>query len=124
MPRITRAQIIQLYQFAPLEEVLEFHRDATSACQIVLEQQGIHHPDLNPLPIPEPEPETIEVVDGDPGPITTGAEEPLPEEFPSANALIAGGITTKEAVRAASDEDLLKISGIGQAALKKIRDAQ
>jgi hypothetical protein len=44
--------------------------------------------------------------------------------FPGADALVAGGFDSREKIRAASDEDLLALEGIGEATLKKIREAQ
>lgn len=47
----------------------------------------------------------------------------IPEDFPYAALLSGGGYKTAEALRAASDEDLLAIDGIGEARLKEIRQA-
>lgn len=44
--------------------------------------------------------------------------------FPGADALAAGGFDSREKIRAASDEDLLALDGIGEATLKKIRAEQ
>ncbi len=49
---------------------------------------------------------------------------PLPDDFPSREILVAAGFTTMEGARAASDEALLALDGIGPATLQKIRDAQ
>ena len=48
----------------------------------------------------------------------------LPEDFPGRDELVAGGFSTLGAVKAASDEDLDAVPGIGPATLKEIRAAQ
>lgn len=48
---------------------------------------------------------------------------PLPDDFPVRDLLIAGGITTIEAVREATDKDLRALKGIGPAAVRDIRAA-
>lgn len=48
----------------------------------------------------------------------------LPEGFPGAELLIAAKLGTVEKVKAASDEDILAIDGIGDGTLAKIREAQ
>lgn len=57
-------------------------------------------------------------------PVSTGGDDSLPEDFPGREELTAGGLTTLSAVRAASDEDLTALDGIGVATVKKIRGAQ
>jgi|ERR1051325_642130 hypothetical protein len=47
----------------------------------------------------------------------------LPEDFPMRELLAESGYASIEAVKAASDEDLLAIDGIGDARLKDIRKA-
>lgn len=57
-------------------------------------------------------------------PAATDTDGALPEDFPGRDDLAAGGLTTLAAVRAASDEDLEAMEGIGPATVKKIRGAQ
>lgn len=45
----------------------------------------------------------------------------LPEELPKREALIAAGITTVEAVEAASDKELEALKGIGKKSVEEIR---
>ncbi|MGH9825087.1 MAG: helix-hairpin-helix domain-containing protein, partial [Blastocatellia bacterium] len=47
----------------------------------------------------------------------------LPREFPSVAALFEAGFRTKAAVAAATDDELLKIKGIGKPTLEQIRKA-
>lgn len=54
----------------------------------------------------------MQVVEGD-----------LPDGFPARDLLIAGGVMTLDAVRAASDHQLRQIKGIGPAAVRNIRAA-
>lgn len=49
---------------------------------------------------------------------------PLPIDFPSRVDLVEGGFNTREKVRAASDQQLLLLPHIGDAALAAIRSAQ
>lgn len=59
---------------------------------------------------------------------TTVSSEPFEpefnEDFPSFKVLYAAGIDSLDAVRSATDEQLLALDGIGDASLKKIREAQ
>lgn len=59
---------------------------------------------------------------------TTVVSEPLPpefnEDFPSFKVLSAAGIDSLEKVRAATDAELIALDGIGEASVKKIREAQ
>lgn len=48
----------------------------------------------------------------------------LPADFPAQDLLVEAGLKTVEAVQAASDEQLLAVSGIGPATLKEIREAK
>lgn len=48
---------------------------------------------------------------------------PLPDDFPGRALLVGAGYTTVEAVRAASDEELLAIRGVGKRLLEQIRHA-
>lgn len=48
---------------------------------------------------------------------------PLPENFPGRALLLGAGYGTLEAVRSASDEELLAIKGLGRKLLEQIRDA-
>lgn len=52
------------------------------------------------------------------------ADGTLPDGFPGYKVLTEGGFTTIDAVRGASDEDLLALDGIGASTLEKIREAQ
>lgn len=58
---------------------------------------------------------------------TNGGDEatptPLPDDFPGRTLLVGAGYTTVEAVRAASDEELLAIRGVGRKLLEQIRHA-
>ena len=56
-------------------------------------------------------------------PESSPASDELPEDFPSRDLLAGSRFTTLGAIREASDEDLLEISGIGDAKLKQIREA-
>jgi hypothetical protein len=56
-------------------------------------------------------------------PGTVDSDE-LPDDFPARDALTKGGFKTLSAVRAASDEELDALDGVGPATLEKIRDAQ
>jgi len=47
----------------------------------------------------------------------------IPEDFPGASLLTGAGYKSTEEVDDASDEELLQISGLGQATLVKIREA-
>lgn len=47
----------------------------------------------------------------------------LAEDFPAREALVGGGFDTPEKVKAASDDDLLALDGVGPATLTKIREA-
>jgi len=47
----------------------------------------------------------------------------LPQDFPSRDALIAGGYDSLAKVKAASDDELHAVKGIGNASLEKIRAA-
>lgn len=55
---------------------------------------------------------------------TNQAASTLPADFPERDLLIGTPFTTLEAIKAASDEVLLAIDGIGPAKLKAIRAAQ
>jgi hypothetical protein len=44
--------------------------------------------------------------------------------FPGGSILLAAGFDSPEKIRAASDEDLLALDGIGEGTLKKIREQQ
>lgn len=48
---------------------------------------------------------------------------PLPDDFPERELLIGTAFKTLEALKAASDEELLAVDGIGPAKLKAIRAA-
>lgn len=54
---------------------------------------------------------------------TQAVEGDLPDGFPARDLLIAGGVMTLDAVRAASDHQLRQIKGIGPAAVRNIRAA-
>ena len=95
--------------------------------------EGVNVP---PTPAPDPVGPLGTEEDGagkfnaeNPAPITndthtpTSAGTPLPEGFPSKDALTAAGLTTVEAVSGVTDDALRSISGIGPASIQKIRDA-
>lgn len=135
--RITRAQIIQLYEFASVEEVEQFFYDAVSAAAIILDRQGINHPVLNPKPMAEGSAEASDVPateadktgdskvpDTANGPSDQKMIGGFPADFPFAAKLVDGGITDVDAVIKATDNEITFIPGIGPAALAKIRAAQ
>lgn len=202
MQRLTRAQVIQFYEFATVAEIEQLVADVQSAAQIILGQQGITHDALNPSPMLEGsaeaaasddviqiELEKIKVVIGDmtttpdmfsqlyvaqqalswvidpesarnplaviqeglvqplvqdhaadlkahlsspPPPVfqdeQTGSgpfgATPIPDGFPMAKVLTDAGVTSIESLAQTPDEALLKLPGIGQATLVKIREAQ
>lgn len=55
--------------------------------------------------------------------VTDGLSDALPDGFPYADKLTAGGYTTLTAVAQATDADLLDVKGIGKASLQAIREA-
>jgi DNA uptake protein ComE-like DNA-binding protein len=55
---------------------------------------------------------------------SVSVDAPLPNGFPHADKLTAGGYDTLTAVRQATDDDLLAVSGIGKVSLRSIREAQ
>lgn len=138
MQRLTRAQMIQFYEFGTVAEVEQLVTDAKSAAQIVLAQQGIEHPELNPAVIEEePAPaQELEAAATDGEADDVPAEEPVnalseqkmvggfQADFPFAAKLVEGGITDMDALLRATDNELLFITGIGPAAVAKIRAAQ
>lgn len=52
-----------------------------------------------------------------------GKGDALPDEFPAREALVGGGYNTLADVRAASDEELDGLPGVGPATIREIRDA-
>lgn len=56
-------------------------------------------------------------------PSTFATTDALPDGFPYADKLTAGGYTTLTAVAQATDADLLDVKGIGKASLQAIREA-
>jgi hypothetical protein len=48
---------------------------------------------------------------------------PLPDDFPAASLLAAGGYVNLDALEAADDDALLQVSGIGEKTLAEIRGA-
>jgi hypothetical protein len=53
----------------------------------------------------------------------TNVATPLPETFPHRELLEGAGFSTVEKVRAATDEELISIDGVGASRLKEIRKA-
>lgn len=51
------------------------------------------------------------------------ATPPLPDDFPVRDLLADAGLETLERVRAASDDDLLALDGVGPKRLREIREA-
>lgn len=51
------------------------------------------------------------------------SSDELPEDFPHRELLAGTPYNTKEALRAASDDDILAVKGIGEAKLGEIREA-
>jgi hypothetical protein len=49
---------------------------------------------------------------------------PLPDDFPHRELLEGAGFGTFEALRAASDEELLKVEGLAEARVRIVRKAQ
>lgn len=54
---------------------------------------------------------------------TTATGAGLPNGFPARMLLVKGGYTITDQVREASDEDLIKLEGVGEATVKDIRKA-
>jgi ERCC4-type nuclease len=50
-------------------------------------------------------------------------DDSLPGGFPARMQLMKAGFKTKQEVRGASDEELTAIEGVGEATVKKIREA-
>lgn len=67
--------------------------------------------------------ETTAADTGEDAPHTAVVADTLPDGFPYADKLAAGGYTTLTAVDSASDDDLLAVKGIGKASLQAIREA-
>lgn len=84
------------------------------------EGQGVPHPDTDPL-----NPKGIALVNGIQEGGSDSPYKPLPDTLTQAarDALEAAGYTTLERARAASDDELLALDGVGPATVKAIRDA-
>lgn len=54
---------------------------------------------------------------------TTTDPNALPDDFPARKDLVGAGFTTRDAVAAASDEQLVAIKGIGEKTVAEIREA-
>lgn len=67
-------------------------------------------------------------VDFDPTPVAVPSflkpSTPLPENFPGREALVDAGLLTLESVAGKTKEELMSISGIGDATARRILDAQ
>lgn len=71
---------------------------------------------------PAAQPSTTASAPASPAPSTPGSTT-LPNGFPARAALIKSGFDTTEKVKAASDEQLIAVDGVGEANLVKIREA-
>ena len=94
--------------------------DPTDALNRAREAQGVPHADTNPL-----NPTGVGLVDGIAVAGSDNPYTPLPETIsPAARAsLEAVSLTTQEAVNAATDAQLLELSGVGPAILALLRAA-